>query len=77
MVTPVHCSDTLRAWIGAVTAEGRVNDGAWHHVAVAVDSGAVSFYVDGQARGGGALDTTQTRSRWSFRKGARLRSLPL
>lgn len=46
-------------WVGAVTAERRVNDGAWHHVAVTVDSGAISFYVDGQACGGGALDTSR------------------
>jgi hypothetical protein len=47
-------------WVGATGAETPVADGAWHHVAVAVDTVGegdnVHCYVDGRLGGSGSLD---------------------
>ncbi|MCA9084083.1 MAG: c-type cytochrome [Planctomycetaceae bacterium] len=44
-------------WVGAAKSKGRVNDGQWHDVAMtwSVQTGKVSFYIDGRPSGGGNL----------------------
>jgi len=45
-------------WVGVVSAKTRVDDGRWHDVVMIyhADSHEVSFYVDGDAAGGGRLE---------------------
>lgn len=46
-------------WVGNAESPVRVADGRWHHVAVAVDSPEIHFFVDGRPAGGGRLDVAK------------------
>ena len=46
-------------WVGAVSANRKVNDGKWHKIAMTWSDGNVSFYIDGKAAGGGKLEVEE------------------
>ncbi len=57
---------TAKYWNGAtVTSSRAIADNAWHHVAITRDetSGAITFYVDGVAAGGGTSGTGARNAR--------------
>jgi hypothetical protein len=47
-------------FVSGVDGKSKVADGQWHHVAVTKEGNAYTFYVDGEADGGGNLDMSHS-----------------